>query len=372
MAVNSTALKANVRAVADLFFSGSQTVTKGDEVIWILDETYAFKVTEKCAVSTNASPFVNLQAGDVFIIYKRTEADITAKNAKGIYIFDRDTVVGLAYPQEVTQDIVIENDIYANNYNSVVVEADKTPTAKITVSNIQPTIGDSIKVDGSSSYGVSPATITKWEWRKNGTIVSSAQYFTYVTNRTGQDDITLVVTDNGGRKGNASIGVMIKAKPVVVPPPVIPPSGGGGGGGSSPSSVRLTATQRKMAVPKNTNTLIFSTEYNDNMGSCISNLSFSYSLGVNHNWGKYIPNSYIVTVHVGANVLHNKTYYISDSNSYRPLTRSIYVDNIGHHVTKGSPVKVYIRWNSSDSDAGIYSTPNNATAGSLQMNTVKI
>jgi len=223
MAVNSTALRANVRAVSDLFFSGSQTVTKGDEVIWILDETYAFKVTEKCAVSTNASPFVNLQAGDVFIIYKRTEDDITAKNAKGIYIFDRDTVVGLAYPQEVTQDIVIENDIYANNYNSVVIEADKTPTAKITVSNMQPTIGDIIKIDGSSSYGVSPAIINSWRWKKNGVSVSTSPSFTYKVDRVGQDDITLVVTDNGGRKANTQVGIMIKAKPVVVPPPVIPP-----------------------------------------------------------------------------------------------------------------------------------------------------
>ena len=36
--------------IGDFFFSGSQSVTKGEEVSWILDETFAFKTSEKCRV----------------------------------------------------------------------------------------------------------------------------------------------------------------------------------------------------------------------------------------------------------------------------------------------------------------------------------
>jgi len=226
MSTNYSKLKSNVRAIGSIFFSGSQTVTKGDEVIWILDDTWAFQATEDCKVSTNASPFVELKAGSTFIIYKRTQADIDEGNTKGIYIFDRDTVVGLAYPQDVTQDIVIQNDMYNNNYSSVTIEADKTPTAKINASNSKPYVGTSITISGSASYAVAPAHIASYRWTKNGAVVSNSSQFSYKTTRVGQDDITLVITDSDGRKNNTSMGIVvaqIPEKPPVTPPDVTPP-----------------------------------------------------------------------------------------------------------------------------------------------------
>jgi len=218
-------LKSNVRGIGDLFFSGSQSVYKGDEVAWALDETFAFRATEECMVSTNASPFVMLGAGDTYIIYKRTAEDIAEGNSKGIYIFDRDTTVQLAYPQETTQDIVIQNDMYNNNMNTVIVEADKTPTAKISVSNAQPYIGTPVTISGLSSYAVSPATIASYKWIKNGVEISTHHEIVYVENSVRTDDIVLVVTDSDGKKANSSYTIAWKSVPEVTPPD---------GGGSNP------------------------------------------------------------------------------------------------------------------------------------------
>lgn len=203
--------------IGSIFFSGSQSVKKGEPVTWVLDETWAFKTTEKCSVSTNASPFVQLDAGEIFIIYKRTEKDVQEGNNKGIYIFDRDTVVALAYPQEETQDIIIENDIYSNNYNSIVVESDKTPTAKITVSPSKtPQTGKTVTVSGASSYAVSPATITGYSWKKNGQNMGSAPSFSYIAGSEGtSDDIILTITDSDGRKATVSDRVTPQAKPAI-------------------------------------------------------------------------------------------------------------------------------------------------------------
>ncbi len=193
---DTTALLRNPTNIGDIFFSGSQTVTKGNAVTWILDETWAFKATEKCKVSTNASPFVELNSGQTFLIYKRTQGDIDEGNSKGIYIFDRDTVVALAYPQEVTQDLIIENENYNNINNNIVIEADKTPTAKISFSNTSPIVGETITITGKESYAVAPAIIELWEWRINGAVVSTAQEFTHAFPDYGEWDVALKITDN--------------------------------------------------------------------------------------------------------------------------------------------------------------------------------
>lgn len=203
----------NPTNIGDIFFSGSQSVTKGDEVTWILDDTWAFKATEKCGVSTNASPFVELNSGQTFLIYKRTQADIDAGNSKGIYIFDRDTVVALAYPQEVTQDIVIENDIYNNNLSTIIVEAEKNPTAVIAYSP-NPVYQNSSVTVKSESFAVAPATIASYRWVKNGTVISTASQFTYTTSTNSSDSIQLTVTDNGGRKNITQKSIPISAKPI--------------------------------------------------------------------------------------------------------------------------------------------------------------
>ena len=116
----STQLLRNPTNIGDIFFSGSQTVKKGQEVVWILTETWAFKTTEPIGVSMNNTPFVQLTTGQTFII---------KQGAK--YVFDADSVVALAYPQEVTQNIIVENDIYNNNMSTIIVESDKTPSQKL-------------------------------------------------------------------------------------------------------------------------------------------------------------------------------------------------------------------------------------------------
>ena len=148
----------NPTAIGDLFFSGSQAVTKGNEVTWILDDTFAFKATEPCRVSTNASPFVNLAAGQTFLIYKRTEEDITEGNTKGIYLFDRDTIIALAYPQEVSQEIIVQNENYndfraeVSNYNQIQNDIQNQVDNYNTVQNdIQNQIQNNITVDALAS-----------------------------------------------------------------------------------------------------------------------------------------------------------------------------------------------------------------------------
>jgi len=203
----------NPTNIGDIFFSGSQSVQKGNEVTWILDDVWAFKTTEPCGVSMNATPFVQLGAGQTFLVYKRTQADIDAGNSKGIYIFDRDTVVALAYPQEVTQDIIIENDIYNNNLSTVIVEADKTPVANITVSS--PTIvGTQITVSGTSSYPIAPATIVSYEWKKNGVSMGTASSFNYTATVSQVDEIQLIITDSDGRKATAINTINVEPAPV--------------------------------------------------------------------------------------------------------------------------------------------------------------
>jgi len=204
----------NPTNIGDIYFSGSQTVKKGQEVTWILDDTWAFKATEDCAVSTNASPFVNLKTGSTFLIYKRTQEDIDAGNQRGIYIFDRDTVVALAYPQEVTQDIIIENDNYNNNYNAITIEANQMPTAKITKSVQDPIVGQAVILSATSSIAVPPATLVSYEWRIDNVLHSTASSFSFTPTAITTYGVTLTVTDSDGRKNVVSDSVRAKAKPV--------------------------------------------------------------------------------------------------------------------------------------------------------------
>lgn len=208
----STLLR-NPTNIGDIFFSGSQSITKGAPVAWIIPDVWAFKTTEACAISMNATPFVEVGAGQTFLVYKRTQADIDAGNSKGLYVFDRDTVIALAYPQEVTQDIIIENDIYNNNLSTVIIEADQTPVANITVSS--PTIvGTQITVSGASSYPISPATITSYEWEKNGVSMGTAVSFNYTPTVSQVDNIQLIITDNNGRKATAVSTINVEPAPV--------------------------------------------------------------------------------------------------------------------------------------------------------------
>lgn len=188
--------------IGEFFFSGSQAVFKGEEVAWILDETFAFKTTEECAVSANYTPFVNLSAGQTFIIKKSMP-----------YIFDRDTVVGLAYPQENIQDIIIENDIYNNNMSTINIEANSAPTVSAGVNQII-TIGDEVTIY-STAVPVSPATISSYSWLINGSQVGTTANYTFTPSATGDIELTLIVTDSDGRKAYDSVIVTVEALPVL-------------------------------------------------------------------------------------------------------------------------------------------------------------
>ena len=206
--MSTTELVSRPRNIGEIFFSGSQSVAKGVQVTWILDETWAFKTTEPCGVSQNGSPFVQLQTGETFIIYKRTQADIDAGNLKGIYVFDRDTVVALAYPQEVTQDIIIENDIYNDNKNIITIEADQTPTVVLS-GDTTATVGDTVTVTASVNI-VAPAVEASREWKRNGvTEATSGDTFQYTADSAGIDQIQLFVTDDNGRMGYDAHSVVV-------------------------------------------------------------------------------------------------------------------------------------------------------------------
>lgn len=200
MATNYSTLLRNPTNIGDIFFSGSQSVNKGQPVIWVLDETWAFKTTEECAVSMNATPFVTMNAGQTFII------ETGAK-----YIFDRDTVVALAYPQDVTQDIIIPNNIYNNNLDTIIIEADQSPIAKIVQSESVVTVGQGVVLDATTSYSnaTPDATPLTYQWYIDGVDEGTAENFTYTTTNVGINDILLIVTDTEGRKADTTSTIAV-------------------------------------------------------------------------------------------------------------------------------------------------------------------
>jgi len=195
-------LMSRVDVSTSLRFSGSQSITKGSPVVWILNEFDAFKLTEKCKVSMDATPFVNFKAGNEFIIKKGAT-----------YIFDRDTEVALAYPQEKTQDILIENNNYNDVHTNVTIEAEKAPVAHAG-SNQRVTIGQAVRVVGSD-YPIPPATIAKREWILNGVVKGNTNIFSYIPARAGRDDLIYRITDSGGRIAQDNLYVDIQEKAVI-------------------------------------------------------------------------------------------------------------------------------------------------------------
>lgn len=184
----------NPTSIGDIFFSGSQSVKRGDYVQFILSDNWAFKATENCRVSMDGTPFVNITIGQTFLIKQGSK-----------YVFDIDTVIALAYPQEVTQDLIVQNDIYNNNLNEITIEADKTPVAKIVMTQTQMVIGDTMTISGSSSYSPdNPPQDLTYKWIINGVQVSTAVQFSFKASQTGIFDLLLIVTDEDERKGSAS------------------------------------------------------------------------------------------------------------------------------------------------------------------------
>ena len=288
----STQLLRNPTNIGDIFFSGSQPVQKGQEVVWILDETWAFKATEPVAVSMNNTPFVNLNTGQTFII---------KQGAK--YVFDADTIVALAYPQDVTQDIIIENDIYNNNMSTIIVESDKTPIARIVASHTSCIQGTVVTFNGSNSYSpdTPPESLT-YQWYIQGQAVSTASSFTYTANTVGAIDVLLVVTDESGRKGDDSYTLAVQEKTYI-------------------SNTYVDNTQYVGQVPEATWYPIFSVTADEATPNAQNALQFSAGFGMAFLAGNvYAPATVQLRFKVGSTVLFTRSYTNTQTDYQAPLT----------------------------------------------------
>ena len=349
----NTELFTRPRNIGEIFFSGSQSVKKGQAVSWILSDTWAFKTTEPCGVSTNASPFVQLDQGETFIIYKRTQADIDAGNYKGIYIFDRDTVVALAYPQEVTQDIIIENDIYNNNLSTIIVESDKTPVAKIVMSSTSITLGESVTISGSTSY--SPDTpqgeIVRYEWIINGVNVSNAETFVYTPTEIGQSDILLLIEDDSGRLGDTSTTLRVEEKPAI-------------------PAVTYTDTSQYIGnIPESTWTDIFTIIAQESAVN--ANCILDYSAGFGATWtssdGKHHPQSAQIRLTINGTVVYSGIVN-APATSYQSPWLKVDTAQFTRTINKNDTIKLQVQWTDTNQYASLYSVCSNGCInGELQI-----
>lgn len=323
-------------SVSEFFFSGSQSVKKGQEVAWILDTTFAFKTTEECGVSANKTPFVNLSAGQIFIIKKGMS-----------YIFDRDTVVGLAYPQEDVQDIIIENDIYNNNMSTINIEANSAPTVSAGANQIV-TVGESVTLY-STAVPVSPATISAYSWLINGSQVATTANYTYTPSVVGETELTLIVTDSDGRKAYDSVMVTAEAVPIV--PPLI----------------YTDTSQLEATTPEATWTPIFQITATQTDIDAVCQLD--YTAGFSASWstsGVYYPSSASIRLTIGGTVVYTDTIASPNPDSYSMWLKTA-TANFTQTITTGDLIKLEVYWTDANSLAGFGSSTADSINGDLQL-----
>lgn len=328
----STLLR-NPTNIGDIFFSGSQSVTKGNYVAWILTETWAFKTTEECSVSMNGTPFVNLTTGQTFIIKQGAR-----------YVFDRDTVVALAYPQDVTQDIIIENDIYNNNLSTIIIESDKTPVAKIVASNSSVTVGTVVTFASNSYSPDNPPQDLTYRWLINGQDVSTAEEFTYTPQTIGTYDILLIVTDEDGRKGDDSFTLRATAVPVI-------------------DDIFFTAKQLYSAsIPESTWTPIFSLTANKSSTPC--QVTLNYTGGFSSTWSSnkvYLPSSAQIRLKINGVIVYSGTLNAPTNTTYQAPWFKIDEATFNNTINQGDNVVMEVYW----TDANEYATFGSTTLGSV-------
>jgi len=340
MATNTSTLLRNPTNIGDIFFSGSQSVFKGLSVSWILDDTWAFKTTEECAVSMNATPFVTMNSGQTFII---------EKGAK--YIFDRDTVVALAYPQDVTQDIIIPNNIYNNNLPTIIIEADKNPVAKITSTHSAVDVGDPVGLSAATSYSPDnpPAEPLTYRWIINGVEESLLEAFVYTPTTAGIKDILLVVTDTQDRKADASYNLAVSEK-------------------TYDQNTYVDDSQWVGSVPMETWTPIFSLVTDVGTTNAENIVNFSADFGqVWKSDGTYLPASVTLRFMVGTDELFNRVYTNTQTSYQVPLS---IVDGItfDREILVGEEVKIEAWWNDTgEGIQGVSSVCNFCANGDFQM-----
>lgn len=332
-------------SINEFYFSGSQTVLKGQEVAWILDDVYAFKTTEECSVSANRTPFINLAAGQVFVIKKSMP-----------YVFDIDTVVGLAYPQENVQDLLIQNDIYNNNMSTINIEANAAPTVSAGANKII-TIGSSVTIY-SSAIAVSPATISSYSWVKNSTQVATTANYTFTPTVVGDTELTLIVTDSDGRKAYDSVLVTAQVKPVL------------------PNVVWYDTSQLSANVFESTWTTIFQINASQTITNGACKLDYSAGFWVfreymsNDNY-VYSPSSFSIRLTVAGVVVYTGTVSASTNTSTQTQAYKVAAANFTRTINNGDAIKLEVYWSSSSTYAQVISACTNCigvtTNGQMQL-----
>lgn len=329
-------LRINAPSISDFYFSGSQSVLKGQEVAWILEDTFAFRTTEECAVSANKTPFVNLSSGQVFIIKKGMP-----------YIFDRDTVVGLAYPQEDVQDIIIENDIYNNNMSTINIEANSAPTVSAGANQVI-TVGESVTLY-STAIPVSPATISSYSWLINGSQVATTANYSYTPSVTGETELTIIVVDSDGRKAYDSVLVTAESAPIVQ------------------DLIYTDNTQLESIIAESTWTPVLQVTADQTVvnAPCILDYSagFTATLTVNQ---RYKPNTISLRLTINGVSVYTDTMYAPSNLSSRQSWLKVGHSEFTSTVNSGDIIRLEAYWTDTDSLARLDSSAYGAINGELQ------
>lgn len=323
--------------ISEFFFSGSQPVYKGEKIAWVSNDSYAFKVTADCKISVNKTPFVFVSSGQVFIIDKGKP-----------YVFDRDTVLGIAYPQEATQDLLIQNDIYNNNKSVITVEADQTPFADAG-SNKVVTDGDIVTLYGSATP-VAPATITSVKWIKNGSTVSTTNQYQFTANTVGTQDYIFQITDSNGRQAQDSMQVVTEA--YIPPAPIL----------------YIQSNQTSASIPESNWFTIFqkTATRTDVNANCILNVVAGFSVA----WkatGVYTPSTLSVRLLIGGATVYTTTFYSPDPSSYTMWYNTIDNANFTHTVNNGDSIQLQVYWTDAWEYAGAASAWNQSVNGEMQL-----
>lgn len=322
--------------VGEFFFSGSQSVKKGQEVAWISDDIFAFKTTEECAVSANKTPFILVGAGQTFIIKKGMT-----------YIFDIDTVIGLAYPQENVQDLLIQNDIYNNNMSTINIEANSAPTVSAGANQII-TLGESVTLY-STAVPVSPATISAYSWLINGTEVATTANYTYTPSAVGDTELTLIVTDSDGRKAYDSVVVTTEPVPAVVP------------------VLYTDSSQYSGSITEASWIPIFQVTATETSTSATCDLD--YTAGFRASWstsGVYYPSSASIRLTIAGTVVYSGTISSPNPSSYSMWLKTA-TSSFTHTITNGDVIKLEVYWTDASSLALFESAVGDSVNGEFQL-----
>ncbi len=116
------------------------------------------------------------------------------------------------------------------------VAANLAPTSAFSASNLSPTVGASVTLDGSAAAPPNGRTLVRYRWvltvgaglasLSGPTDAADARSITLLTTEVGTVVVSLTVTDSAGVSRSSSQTLTVVAPPVVVPP--APAASGGG------------------------------------------------------------------------------------------------------------------------------------------------